>query len=189
MADISPLAVVEPGAELAADVRVGAFSYVGAEVRIGPGGIIENNVTVTGRTTLGPRNHVFPMAVVGARPNDEEAPGQCPIAGECLLEQANTIRENVVIYGGHKQPTRIGSDNLIMIGCQIGPGATIGNHEIFANCTHVLAGATVEDYVRSSAFPVVAENVRVGAYSFIAGYAWIDQDAPPFASHCPSLSL
>ena len=181
MAEISPLAVIEEGAELADDVRVGPFSYVGPEVRVGPGCILENNVTLTGRTTLGARNHVFPMAVIGASPDDQDAPGAAPVSGQCLLEQANTLREHVVIYGGREQPTRVGSDNLIMIGCQIGPGATIGNHEIFANCTHVLAGAVVEDYVRTSAFPVVGAGVRVGAYSFIAGYARIDHDAPPFA--------
>lgn len=181
MAEISPFAVVERGAELAEDVRIGPFSYVGPEVRIGPGCILENNATVTGKTTLGARNHIFPMAVVGARPDDEGVPGRCPLSGQCALDQANTVREHVVIYGGYEQATRIGSDNLIMIGCQIGPGATLGNHEILANCTHVLAGAVLEDYVRTSAFPVVDARVRVGAYSFIAGYARIDQDAPPFA--------
>ena len=64
MPDVSPLAVVESGAQLADDVRVGPFSYVGPEVRLSAGCVLANNVTVTGRTSLGPRNVLFPMAVL-----------------------------------------------------------------------------------------------------------------------------
>lgn len=180
MPEVSPLAVVEEGAVLADDVRVGPFSYVGPEVRLGSGCVIENNVTLTGKTQLGANNHISPMAVVGARPVDDENP-QCLLGGECILGAANAVREHTVIYGGRERPTRIGSDNLIMIGCQIGQGARIGNHEAFANWTSILAGAVIEDYVRTSAFPVVQENVRVGAYTFIGGYTRVDRDAPPFA--------
>ena len=180
MPEVSPFAVVEEGAVLADDVRVGPFSYVGPEVRLGPGCVIENNVTLTGKTQLGANNHISPMAVVGARPVDDEN-RQCLLGGECVLGEANAVREHTVIYGGRERPTRIGSDNLIMIGCQIGQGAVIGNHEAFANWTSVLAGAVIEDYVRTSAFPVVQENVRVGAYTFIGGYTRVDRDAPPFA--------
>jgi len=182
MPEISRYAVVEKGAELADDVRVGPFSYVGPKVRIAPGCVIENNVSLTGKTVLGPKNHVFPMAIIGAPAHDAPAAG-----GQCVLGEANDIREHVTIYAGVDRPTRIGRDNLIMIGCQIGPGAELGNHGIFANCTHVNAAAVIEDYVRTSAFPVVESGVRVGAYTFIAGYACIDRDAPPFAmlQGCP----
>jgi len=175
MPEISSYAVVERGAELADDVRIGPFSFIGPKVHLGAGCVIDNNVSITGRTTLAAKNHVFPMTVVGAPPPDSTGQGQCVIA------QANDIREHVTIYAGVERPTRIGSDNLIMIGCQIGPGATIGSHGIFANCTHVGPCAHVEDYVRTSAFPVVDSGVRVGAYTFVAGYTGIDQDAPPYA--------
>ncbi|MFW6133889.1 MAG: hypothetical protein ACOC8F_08335, partial [Planctomycetota bacterium] len=91
------------------------------------------------------------------------------------------IREHVTIYAGGENPTRIGSDNLIMIGSVIGCGATVGDHGIFANCTHVGRGATVEDYVRTSAFPVIGERVCVGAYTFVNGYASVLRTVPPFA--------
>lgn len=175
MPRISRYAVVEPAAQLAEDVQVGAFSYVGPHVRIAPGCVIHNNATVTGRTTLGEKNVVFPMAVVGAPASASAGPG------ECVIGQANAIREHVTIYAGAESPTSIGTDNLIMINSQIGAGATIGDHEIFANCTMVGAGAVVEDYVRTSGFTTIFAGVRVGAYTMVAGYAGIDRDAPPFA--------
>ncbi len=175
MPEISPKALVESGAELAGDVRIGPFSYVGPEVRIGAGCVIESNATVTGRTTLGERTHVLPLAVVGTSPGGEDG------AGACLIGEATVIRELVTVYASAEPPTRVGIDNLIMIGSVVGAGATIGDHGIFANCTQICSGAVIEDYVRTSAFPVIEPGVRVGAYTFVNGYAGVASDVPPFA--------
>jgi UDP-N-acetylglucosamine acyltransferase len=176
MTEISPHSIVEPGAQIAAGAHIGAFCYIGPDVVIGPDSIIENNVTLTGHTTLGQRCHVFPMAVLGATIDGEEKNGYAAVG------DATNIREHVTVYAGtSRRPTTIGQDNLIMIACQVGPGATVGDHGIFANCTHIAGGATIENYVRISAFSYVDEGVTVGAYTFTAGYVHVDRDAPPFA--------
>jgi UDP-N-acetylglucosamine acyltransferase len=174
MSNISPKAIVEPGAKLSADVVVGPFSYIGPQVRIGPGCVIANNATVTGRTTLGEKTRVFPMAVIGTSPEGGEV-------AECVIGKANTIREQVTIYGGAKVPTRIGNDNLIMINCMVGQGASMGDHGIVVNGTMIGPEARVDDYIHTSAFVTIAPGVSVGAYTFIAGYADVDHDAPPYA--------
>jgi UDP-N-acetylglucosamine acyltransferase len=173
MPEISKFAFVEPSAKLADDVRVGAFTYIGPQVRIGRGCVIENNVTIAGRTTLGERNRVLPLAVIGS--------GEGEAAGAVTIGAGNVIREHVTIVGGMEQPTRVGADNLIMIGCQLGAGCQVGDHGILVNCTLIGPGAIVEDYVRTSAFIMIEPGVRVGAYTFTLGYAEIDRDAPPFA--------
>ncbi len=177
MLDISPNASVHPSAQLADDVVVGAFTCIGPDVRIASGCVIENNVTVTGRTLLGPHTHVYPLAVVGASPPEAQTPG------ECIIGPRNTIREHVTIHAGlDGQPaTQIGQDNLIMVATQIESGAAVGNHGIFANSAVIKAGAVVEDYVRLSAFSVIGASVRVGAYTFVASWADVNHDAPPFA--------
>ena len=176
MPEISPHAIVEPTAELADDVAIGPFCYVGPHVRIGPGSRIANNVTLLGRTTLGQRTEVFPMSVIGAAP-----PGAGEADGQCVLGEANAVREHVTIYAGAEGPTRIGNHNLFMIASQIGPGAQIGDHGIFDNCTKIGAAAFIEDYVRMSGFAAVADGARVGAYCFVAAYAGVQNDAPPYA--------
>ena len=177
MAEVSPQASVHPSAQLADDVVVGAFTCIGPDVRIASGCTIENNVTITGRTLLGPNTHVYPLAVVGASPPQARAPG------ECIIGPNNTIREHVTIHAGaHDGPaTQIGQDNLIMIATQIDFGGAIGNHGIFANCAVIEAGAVIEDYVRISAFSVIQADVRVGAYTFVASWTDVNHDAPPFA--------
>jgi UDP-N-acetylglucosamine acyltransferase len=175
MAKISRKAIVEKGAHLAKDVCVGPFAYIGPEVRIAAGCIIENNATVVGRTALGEKTHVFPMAVIGTPPDGEDETGQCNIGA------ANAVRENVTIYGGVDKVTQIGANNLIMVACSIGAGAHVGDHTILDNCSHICQGATVEDYVRTSGFTIIQRERTVGAYSFTAGYVEIDRDAPPYA--------
>jgi UDP-N-acetylglucosamine acyltransferase len=115
------------------------------------------------------------MAVIGEPPPGAEADGQC------ILGEANAVREHVTIFAGPEAPTRIGNHNLIMIASQIGAGAVIGDHGIFDNCSRIGPGAVIEDYVRMSGFAAVSEGVRVGAYSFVAGYAGVQRDAPPYA--------
>jgi len=175
MAHISPHAIVEEGAELADDVRVGAFSYIGPRVKIAAGCVIENNASIVGTTTLGESNHVFPMGVVGV--SSAEGAGE---AG-CVLGEANSIREHVTLYAGSDVPTRVGNDNLIMIGSQLGSGAALGDHGVFANFTRIGAGARIGDYVVTSGFATVGDGVSVGAYTFVSGYAGIDSDVPPYA--------
>lgn len=185
MPKVSRQAIVEKGAQLAEGVTVGPFSYIGPQVRLGAGCVIENNVTILGRTVLGRNNQVFPMCVIGSEDPAAAHPGASRPApapdATCVLGDANAIREHVTIRGGSDQPTRIGGDNLIMVDCHLGAGAAVGDHCIFANCTHVGDGGKVEDYVRTSAFTTVEPGAKVGAYTFIAGFAGIDRDAPPFA--------
>ena len=50
MPKISPLAVVDPKAELADDVEVGPFCVIGPDVRIGAGTKLMNHVTIIGHT-------------------------------------------------------------------------------------------------------------------------------------------
>ncbi len=175
MPKISPKAAVDPAAKLADDVTIGAFAWIGPDVKIAEGCRIDNNVTITGRTTLGEGNHVFPLASIGL-----SADGSAE-NGECVISEANSIREHVTIYAGGETSTRIGKDNLIMNGCTVGTGATLGDHGIFANLAQIGPDTRVEDYVRMSAFTSVAPGVVIGAYTFAAGYVAIDHDAPPFA--------
>ena len=59
---IHPTALIDPKAELADDVEVGAFTIIEAKVRIDAGTRIRSHVVLTGRTTIGKNNHIFQFA-------------------------------------------------------------------------------------------------------------------------------
>ena len=62
MANIHATAVVDPSAELGADVEIGPFCVIGPEVKLGDGVVLHSHVAVTGRTTIGDGCQVFPFA-------------------------------------------------------------------------------------------------------------------------------
>ena len=176
MPNISEFSIIEKGAKIAKDVKIGPYCYIGPKVKIGSGCVIENNVTIVGNTTIGSDCYIFPMCVIGTSPEGNDSKAKCTIGN------ANSIREHVTIYGGTtKKPTIIGQHNLIMISSQVGSSTQIGDHSIFANCTHIASGAKIEDYVRTSAFGYIDRNMTVGAYAFTAGYVHVDSDVPPYA--------
>jgi len=58
---IHATALVDPSAQIADDVEIGAFSIVGPKVTIGPGSRIGSHVVLTGRTTLGMNTRIFQL--------------------------------------------------------------------------------------------------------------------------------
>ncbi len=177
MADISPHAIVQCPANLADDVVVGAFSHVGADVHIGPGTRIANNVTLAGKVRMGRNNHVYPFAVIG-QPDPPDRVG-----GEVVLGDGNRIREHAVICSGRDGDgqTRIGNDSLIMVGCYIGPDVQIDDSVVLGNYSQLGRGTRAETHVWSAAFTGTRAGVTIGRYTFTSGYAGVDRDAPPYA--------
>ena len=49
--DVHPSAIIEQGAELDEGVSVGAYAYIGAQVKIGKGTTVMHHATVDGVTT------------------------------------------------------------------------------------------------------------------------------------------
>ena len=180
MSLVHPTAIIEPGARLADDVRVGPFCYIGPNVSIGEGTVLHSRVTIVGHTTIGRNNEVFPNAVLGEPPQDLKYKG-----GPTRLEigDDNQIREAVTIHLGTEAGTgltKIGSGNLLMVNCHIGHDAVVhdkclvGNNAMIAGHVHCLSGAALMGGVGVHHF------VTIGEYAYIAGYARVLHDVPPF---------
>jgi len=76
-------AVVDPSAELAADVAIGPYAVITADVRIGPGTSIGAHALVTGATTVGARNRIELARIAisaGLAPLDDADAGVRPAA-------------------------------------------------------------------------------------------------------------
>ena len=57
-------------AQIADNVRVGAFTFVGRNVIIGSGTVIQHHASVDGHTVLGENNVIFPYACLGGQTQD-----------------------------------------------------------------------------------------------------------------------
>lgn len=177
---ISHFAAVDPRAQLADDVEVGPFSFVGPEVAIGEGTIIENNVTLTGRTTIGRHNHIFSGAVIGGEPQDLSYRGT---PTQVVIGDHNVIREGVTVNRGTEKDrgiTIVGSHCYIMACCHVAHDCYVGDHVIMANGTMLGGHVHVQDHASLSGAVAVHHFATIGSYSFIGGVSRLLQDAPPF---------
>ena len=110
---IHPTAIIEPGAELAGDVVIGAYAYVGAKAALGEGTVLHHHANVEGRTTIGRQNEIFPFACVGTKTHDLKFKGGDP---GLVVGHRNVFREYVTVHGATKDGefTRIGDDNVML---------------------------------------------------------------------------
>lgn len=182
MASVHPTALVDPAAELAADVRIGPYTVVGPNVRIDAGTEIGPHCVVEGCTTIGKRNRIFQFASVGAAPQDKKYGGE-PTRLE--IGDGNTIREFVTINTGTVQDvgvTRIGDDNWIMAYVHVAHDCAIGSHTILANAVNLGGHVHVGDWVFLGGLSGVHQFVRIGAHAMTGFQTRLSQDLPPFVT-------
>ena len=180
MASVHPTAFVDPGAELAADVEVGPFSYVGPGVKIGAGSRLRNHVSIVGDTTVGARNTFHPFASIGAEPQDMSFRGE---PSRTVIGDDNTFRESVTVSRGTAKDrllTRIGSRNLFMACCHVAHDCELEDEIIMANNVLLGGHVRVEERVTFGGASVVHHFATIGRYAFVGGMTRIVRDVPPF---------
>ncbi|MEZ5540927.1 MAG: acyl-ACP--UDP-N-acetylglucosamine O-acyltransferase [Pseudomonadota bacterium] len=179
---IDPRAVIDPQAELAADVSVGPYSVIGPGVSIGAGTVIGPHVVIEGPTKIGRDNRIFQFASLGAAPQDKKYGGE-----ETWLEigDRNTIREFVTCNRGTVQDagvTRIGDDNWIMAYCHIAHDCIVGSHTIFANNASLAGHVHIHDYVILGGYTLVYQFCSIGAHALTAFSSGVSLDIPPYVT-------
>jgi len=177
---IHPMAVVESGAQLAEDVVVGPFAYVGPQVKLGRGCVVHHHASIEGMTCAGEKNEFFPYSHLGAVSQDlKYRGGKC----ELVIGHHNTFRENCTIHIGTEDGgglTRLGDGNLIMVAAHIAHDCLIGSNCILANNVMLAGHVAVEDYVVISGGAASHHFVTFGKNSFVGGLSAITRDVPPF---------
>jgi UDP-N-acetylglucosamine acyltransferase len=171
-------AVVDRRAEIGQDVIVGPYAIVEAGVVLGRGCVVHAHGVVRGPAVLGPSNVVHPFAVVGGEPQAKKHAG-----GPARLEigEGNVFREHATVHGGTDgRTTRIGSNNLFMVGSHVAHDVVIGSHCVFANAAQLAGHAVIEDWVTFGGLSGVAQYARVGESAFVAAAAACERDVPPF---------
>jgi UDP-N-acetylglucosamine acyltransferase len=180
MPKISPHAVIDRKAEIAENVEVGPFCVIGPEVKIDSGCRLLNNVTVLGNTRIGKDNVFFPNAVIGAAPQDKKFKGE---TSELIIGNANVFREAVTVHVGTENGgglTRIGDNGLFMVNAHIGHDVRIGNGALISNNVMLAGHVVMENNVAIMGGVGIHHFVTVGEGAYIAGYARIHCDVPPF---------
>lgn len=177
---IHSTAIIDPQAQIAKNVQIGAYSIIGSEVEIGDGTWIGPHVVIKGPTKIGRDNKIFQFSSIGEDPQDLKFKGEKTFL---QIGDRNIIRECCTFNRGTAQDkiyTRIGNDNLFMAYVHIAHDCAIGNNTIFANNASLAGHVSVANYATLSAFSGVFQFCRIGAHSFVATNSVIIKDVPPY---------
>ena len=176
---IHPTAIVDSGARLGVEVRVGPYAIVEAGCEVGDYTEVRAHAVICGGVTMGARNQVGYGAVIGAEPQDVSYRGA---ASRVEIGSGNKIREYVTIHRGSKEGgvTRVGNDNFLMAGAHLGHDVRVGNQVILANNVLLAGYVEVEDRVFMGGATIVHQHVRIGTLAITRGGSGIGMDVPPY---------
>jgi UDP-N-acetylglucosamine acyltransferase len=178
--EVHATAIVEPGARLGEDVRIGPFCIVGPEVTLCDGVALESHAVVVGRTTIGARTRIFPFASVGHQPQDLKYRGEAStltVGSDCIIREGVTMNPGTT-GGGMK--TVIGDHCAFLANSHVGHDCHVGNNVIFSNNVMLAGHCTVGDFAILGGGAAVIQFARVGAHSFLGGMSGLENDLIPY---------
>jgi UDP-N-acetylglucosamine acyltransferase len=174
-------AIVDPNAQIDGDVEIGPYVLIEGPARIAAGTQIQGHAVISGAVSIGRNNRIGFGSVIGAFPQDLSYDPAAHSGVE--IGDNNVLREYCTIHRGTKAGTntRVGSNNLLMVGSHLGHNTWLGDNVILAN--NVLLGGYVEIHNRVfvGGGSVVHQFTRMGSISLMQGLSAISKDVPPFA--------
>ena len=179
---IHPTAIIDPKAELDSSVTIGAYSVIGANVKVDAGTTIASHVVLQGPTTIGKNNQIFQFSSLGEAPQDKKYRDE-PTTLE--IGDNNTIREFCTFNRGtiqDKGVTKIGNDNWIMAYVHIAHDCTIGNNTILANNSSLAGHVDIHDYAILGGFTLIHQFCKIGAHVITAVGSVVFKDVPPYVT-------
>ena len=177
---IHKTAIIDKNAQISDDVEIGPYSTIGPNVIIHENVKIQSHVNITGFTTVGKDNKIYPFASIGNDPQDMKYNGE---KTELVIGDKNTIREYTTINPGTLQGggvTKVGNNNLIMIGAHIAHDCIIGNNIVIANNAAIAGHAEIQDHVILGGNCGVHQFTRIGKMAMIGGMTGVSRDVIPY---------
>ncbi len=177
---IHPTALVDPAAQLGAEVEVGPFTIIGPQVLIGNETVIQSHVVLEGAVQVGAKNIIGHGAVIGGPPQDLSFKPETQSRVE--IGEGNVIREHCTIHRGtaEESATVIGDHNFLMAGAHVGHNCRVGNRVIIANNCLLGGYVRIDDGAFLGGSSIFHQFMNVGRLAIVQGGAGFSKDIPPF---------
>jgi len=179
---IHPTAIIEDGASLGDDVKVGPYCVVGKDATLGDGVELFSHVVVAGNTKIGARTRVWPFASVGHQPQDLKFAGE---VSYLEIGEDNMIREHATLNPGTSgggEYTRVGNGCLFMMGSHVGHDCQVGNGVVMANNATLAGHVEIGDFSILGGLSAVQQFTRIGKQVMVGGMSGVENDVIPFGS-------
>lgn len=176
---IHPTAMVDPGAELGNDVRIGPFAIVEKDTVIGDGTQIDSHVLVAEGARIGRECRVHKGAVVATIPQDLKFSGE---KSTFEIGDQSVIREFCTLNRGTEDLGKsvVGKNCLLMAYSHVAHDCIIGDHVIIANGVQIAGHVTVKDWVIIGGMTPIHQFCKVGEHAMVGGAYRVVKDVPPF---------
>lgn len=178
---IHPTAIVDKKAQLADDVEIGPYSFIGPNVNIGSGTLIGMHAVIAGYTTIGKNNRIFTGAVIGSITQDLKYKGE---KSYVAIGDDNIIREYVTINMGTNAgaSTIVGNKVLLMAYSHVAHDCVVKDGAIIANATGLAGYVTIEEKAVIGGLCGVVQFVHIGKLAIIGACSKVVQDVAPYSS-------
>ncbi|MBN1403332.1 MAG: acyl-ACP--UDP-N-acetylglucosamine O-acyltransferase [Opitutales bacterium] len=176
---IHPSAIIEEGAQLPDDVTVGAYAYIGSQVKMGPGCVVMHHASVEGNTRIGANNTFFPYACIGGRSQDLKFKGS---SAGVIMGDNNCFREYATVHEATdlETPTTVGNNNFFLAYTHIAHDCVIGDYVVASNYCGLSGHVHIGNHVIMGGISGVHQFCRVGDYAMVGAMAKVVKDIPPY---------
>jgi len=179
MTNISPLAVVDPEAQIGQNTHIEPFAVIHKDVIIGDNCHIFSHTVIFDGARIGNNCYIFPGAVIAGIPQDLKFKGERTTAE---IGDNTTIRECVTINRGtaSKGKTIIGENCLIMAYSHVAHDCVLNNHIIIGNASQIAGEVKIDDFAIVSGGTLVHQFSRISKHVMIQGGSRVGKDIPPY---------
>jgi UDP-N-acetylglucosamine acyltransferase len=177
---IHATAIVDPKAQVGAEVVIGPYCVVGPHVKLGDRVVLKSHVVVDGYTSIGEDTVVYPFASLGQETPDLKYKGE-PSA--LIIGKRCKIREYVTMNPGTSagiMRTEVGDDCLFMPSSHVAHDCIVGNKVIMANSAALGGHVELGDHVIIGGLAAVHQYVRIGAHAMVGGMTGVKNDVIPY---------
>jgi UDP-N-acetylglucosamine acyltransferase len=182
MSEIHPTAIIEDGASIGVDVKIGPYCFIGSNVVLADRINLGSHVVISGLTQIGEGTHIFPFASIGHNPQDLKYKGE---PSRLEIGCNNVIREHVTMNPGTQGGgllTKVGDDCLFMVASHIAHDCTVGDNVILVNNATLGGHVKIGDFAIIGGLAAVHQFVRIGRHSMIGGCSGVENDVIPYGS-------
>jgi UDP-N-acetylglucosamine acyltransferase len=182
MSEIHPTAIIEDGASIGVDVKIGPYCYIGGNTILGDRIHLESHVVITGYTKVGEATHIFPFASIGHSPQDLKYDGE---VSRLEIGNNNVIREHVTMNPGTQGGgllTKVGNDCLFMVASHVAHDCLVGDNVVLVNNATLGGHVNIGDFAIIGGLAAVHQFVRIGRHSMIGGCSGVENDVIPYGS-------
>ncbi len=166
-------ALIDPTAELGADVSVGPYCVIGPRVTVA------ERCSIAAHAVLERNTRVGYGTIIGNDPQDLKYKGEetwVEIGSGTIIREYCTINRGSTATG----KTTVGARCFLMTYVHIAHDCVIGNDVIIANAVQMAGHVTVDDRASISGLVPIHQFVRIGTYAFVGGGSRVNQDVPPY---------